>query len=94
MTSKYLLESLHRQTATGEAVGVAESYRGGAVRLVYRRRQNGVITKWRVESAELPAMSRQGPPGQVKRPTPTQTKPQARKGQKRPHSGARQSTRA
>ena len=52
MTSKYLLESLHRQTATGEAVGVAESYRGGAV---YRRRQNGVITKWRVESAELPA---------------------------------------
>ena len=55
MTSKYLLESLHRQTATGEAVGVAESYRGGAIRLVYRRRQNGVITKWRVESAELPA---------------------------------------
>lgn len=55
MTSKYLLESLHRQTATGEAVRVAESYRGGAIRLVYRRRQNGVITKWRVESAELPA---------------------------------------
>ena len=53
MTSRYLLESLHRQTATGEAVGVAESYRGGAIRLVYRRRRDGVITRWRVESAEL-----------------------------------------
>lgn len=55
MTSKYLLESLHRQTATGEAVGVAESYRGGAIRLVYRHRPDGIITRWRVEGPGLPA---------------------------------------
>lgn len=54
MSSKYLLESLHRQTATGLTVGVEDSFLNGTVRLVYRARPDGVITSWQVEG-DLPA---------------------------------------
>ena len=54
MHSEYLLEALHRQTATGEAVSVADSFMGGAIRLVYRHRPDGIITRWRVEGPGLP----------------------------------------
>lgn len=54
MSSKYLLEALHRQTATGEAMSVADSFLNGTVRLVYRHRPDGLITRWRVEGPGLP----------------------------------------
>lgn len=46
MSSNYLLESLHRQTATGLTVGVEDSFLHNTVRLVYRTRPDGVITSW------------------------------------------------
>lgn len=55
MSSKYLLESLHRQTATGLTVGVEDSFLHNTVRLVYHARPDGVITSWQVEGPDLPA---------------------------------------
>lgn len=54
MKSSYLLQALHRQTAAGASVGVADSFRGETIRLVYQTRPDGVISGWQVESAELP----------------------------------------
>lgn len=55
MSSNYLLESLHRQTATGLTVGVEDSFLHNTVRLVYRTRPDGVITSWQVEGPDLSA---------------------------------------
>lgn len=55
MSSKYLLEQLHRQTMDGYQVTVAESLMNDTVRLVYRKRRDGLIIGWYVEGPGLAA---------------------------------------
>ena len=54
MSSKYMLEQLHRHTANGYPVTVAESLRNDTIRLTYQARPGGTIVGWYVEG---PGMS-------------------------------------
>lgn len=54
MSSKYMLEQLHRHTANGYQVTVAESLRNDTIRLTYQTRPGGRIVGWYVEG---PGMS-------------------------------------
>lgn len=54
MSSKYMLEQLHRHTMGGYPVTVAESLRNDTIRLTYQTRPGGRIVGWYVEG---PGMS-------------------------------------
>lgn len=54
MSSKYMLEQLHRHTMGGYQVTVAESLRNDTIRLTYQARPGGTIVGWYVEG---PGMS-------------------------------------
>lgn len=43
MSSKYMLEQLHRHTANGYQVTVAESLRNDTIRLTYQARQGALL---------------------------------------------------
>ena len=54
MSSKYMLEQLHRHTRDGYQVTVAESLMNDTIRLTYQARPGGIIVGWYVEG---PGMS-------------------------------------
>ena len=54
MSSKYMLEQLHRHTANGYPVTVAESLINDTIRLTYQTRPGGRIVGW---YGEGPGMS-------------------------------------
>lgn len=49
MHSENLLNTLHSMTLNGQSLAVADTLKGGAIRLSYRHRPDGIITKWYVE---------------------------------------------
>ena len=54
MSSKYMLEQLHRHTMGGYQVTVAESLRNDTIRLTYQTRPGGRIVGWYVEGPGEP----------------------------------------